>query len=470
MTAKRVVPGKDFKEEESKPALRTGPIRLLEGYKDRLPADASTWDDVLIRAERVARDFGFVKVDTPAVEDVRLYRSGKDGGVGGDVLVALTDAQGYQAALRPFHALSLARAYQEHGYAMLPQPVKLFALGPVFRNEARTGNGTYRQFTECCLETFGDLQPVVDAQMIAAVFFLLQELSVQFRLRLNSIGHAECRANYTKLLVEYYKVRKTELCGMCKDNLSHNPLALLSCNVPECQALFREAPQIVDHLCEEDRAHFVRVLEHLDEVDVSYELDPRLLLSPTLFNRTVISFVTVHEGRPPLQIANGGRHDQLTRLVGEVETPAFGVSISVERILAALREQNRPPVLSPAPDVFLAQLGDAARRTSLKLFLELRREGLHVAEALSKEGIKGQLEMATKLRTKYALILGQKEILDGTILIRDMENGIQEVVDFQKIIGEVKKRLTKTVPNGGALQPPASQQAPVPPATPPPQP
>lgn len=457
------------KKPREQRAPKAGPINLVQGYKDRLPADAQTWEHIQLLVERLRVDFGYTPVATPIIEEARLYAPTKAGVIiPQEQLITFEDRDGTLLALRPENTLALARAYREHGYSNLPQPIKLFYQGPQFRYVPRYGSGSYRQFMQFGFEIFGDPQPVVDAQMIGALFFFFQELSLDARLHINSIGHPECRTQYEKTLLEYFRTRKSELCDACKVELANKqPLALMTCAMPHCQEMLVQVPQIVDSLCDPDREHFVRVLEHLDEVEVSYELDPLLFRSSVTHNKTVVEFRAPLPDGTQLALAAGGRHDQLVAVAGGEPTPAFGLAGGYERIVVALRGQGRMTPLPQPPDVFLAQLGDAARRKSLQLFLKLRTEGIRVSESLSRDGIKGQLENAAQRRAKFALILGQKEIMDGTILLRDMENGIQEVLDFQKVIPELKKRLAKAIPASVTIVPPELlQKSPPAPQTP----
>ncbi len=426
------------------------PVNHLHGYKDHIPSDASYWESVTTALVRLARDYGYVNLETPILEEKKLFTLKGIHVVPEQQLQMFEDRPGHTVILRPENTLPLARAYREHGLQNSPQPVKLWHCGPQFRNEEPTW-GTYRQFTQAGYEVFGDPQPIVDAQLIAAVYFVFQELGIGVQLRLNSIGHDVCRTAYTTKLTDYYRTRRSELCDTCKANLGRRTLDLLTCPVPECQELFNQAPQIVDHLCEPDRDHFVKVLEHLDEVDVSYQLEPRLIRDNGIASRTIVEFCSTVAERQSVSLARGGRHDKLVEAVGGPETACFGITIGCERMVLALKESGQPLTNIQAPDVFLAHLGDAARRKALQLFLHLRAEGIHVAESLSQDGIKGQLESATRQRAKYALILGQKEMMDGTILIRDMENGIQEVCDVQKVIPEINKRLAKRSQLGPAV-------------------
>lgn len=435
------------------------PVNHLHGYKDRIPTDAPYWESVTTALNRLARDYGYVDLETPILEEKKLFTMKGIRVVPEQQLVLFEDRPGHTVAMRPENTLPLARAYREHGLHNSPQPVKLWYCGPQFRNEEPTW-GTHRQFTQAGYEVFGDPQPIVDAQLIAAVYFVFQELGVDAELRLNSIGHDACRAAYTAQLTEYFRTRRSNLCDTCKANLGRRTLELLSCPVPECQELFREAPQIVDHLCEPDRDHFVKVLEHLDEVDVSYQLEPCLIRDNGVTNRTIVEFSCLLPEHRPLSVARGGRHDKLVTAVGGPEIACFGITIGLERTVLTLKESGKAPTNVHTPDVYLAHLGDAARRKALQLFLQLQSEGIHIAESLSQDGIKAQLENATRKRAKYALILGQKEMMDGTILIRDMENGIQEVCDVQKVIPEIKKRIAKrSQPGPAVVQPFAMEPA-----------
>jgi histidyl-tRNA synthetase len=190
----------------------------------------------------------------------------------------------------------------------------------------------------------------------------------------------------------------------------------------------------------------VKVLEHLDGLEIPYVLNSRLVRGLDYYTGTAFEIWPVVEGDNsgnPNALCGGGRYDMLVKQLGGPPTPAIGFAGGIERLINEIKARDIKVGMPATPDVFVAQLGDAARKKALRLFEDLRRAGLRVAETFSKDGIKPQMEMANKLAVKYALILGQKEMLDGTILIRDMENGIQETVDFQKIITEIQKRLSK---------------------------
>ena len=218
---------------------------------------------------------------------------------------------------------------------------------------------------------------------------------------------------------------------------------MLDCKEDKCVAMRAEAPQIVDTLCEPCREHFVKVLEYLDDTSINYNLNPFMVRGLDYYNRTVFEILPVEGSTESRQtsLGGGGRYDDLVEYMGGRATPACGFGIGVERTIFKIKEKNIPLKKEEEADVFLAQLGEASRRRSMILFEELRRAGIKVGQMFTKDSLKVQLEEANRMAVKYSLILGQKELSDGTILIRDMESGVQEVVDLNKAKTEIEKRL-----------------------------
>lgn len=431
-------------------------IQLLRGMKDILPEDAPYWDQVTDTVRSIAAAYGFQRIETPVLEETNLFiRSvGKETDIVEKEMFSFADQSGDNVSLRPENTAGVARAYLEHGMVSLPQPVKLFYLGPFFRHN-RPQAGRYRQFFQIGFEVIGEAHPIIDAQLILLAYALYRDLDLSISLQVNSVGHPDCRREYEKALVDFYRTRKNELCEDCKRRLQRNPLRLLDCKVEHCRELAADAPQIVDYLCDADRQHFMQLLEYLDSLELPYTLNPRIVRGLDYYSRTAFE-IWPQEGEPGSQqeLGGGGRYDYLIETLGGRPTPAAGFACGIERTVLLLKERQQAPPSPKQLDVFIAQLGDQARKKCLKLFEELRREGFSVGESLSKSGIKQQLEIANRRRARYAMILGQKELVDGTILLRDMENGIQEVVDFQKTALELRKRLERQKPNG-LIPPPA---------------
>jgi len=222
-------------------------------------------------------------------------------------------------------------------------------------------------------------------------------------------------------------------------------LRLLDCKENKCVEMREDAPQIVDYLCDECREHFIKVLEYLDELDIPYNLNPYLVRGLDYYNRTVFEIWPLEGGEKSvnsqLALGGGGRYDGLVEFMGGRPTPASGFALGIERTILKIKENNIPIKEDKKDLIFIAQLGEQARRKALFLFEELRRAGLQVRQAFTRDSLKAQLEEANRMGTKISLILGQKEIIDGTILFRDMESGIQEVVDYKKVNAEIEKRL-----------------------------
>ncbi len=460
-TAKKTVKkDKPSKKKPTKTTIKAAPQKqpvkvskktpqLLRGFKDILPGEQKYWDLIREKGENVAYDYGFERIDLPFVEDTSLFiRSvGKETDIIDKEMFSFEDRGGESVSLRPEATASVARAYINHGMLNLAQPVKLYYIGPMFRYD-RPQSGRYRQFNQLGFEALGDLHPVLDAQIIILAYNFFKELGVPVNIQINSIGCPECRKEYKVQLVNYYKTQKADLCDDCQGRLTKNPLRLLDCKQEKCKTISEDAPQIVDWLCDECKNHFVKVLEFLDEIEIPYNLDPTLVRGLDYYTKTVFEIWPAPQDnsensnkKSQNALGGGGRYDNLIELLGGRPTPAVGASIGIERAILKIKELEIEVPEKEAPDIFIAQLGEAAKRQSLDFYESLRAEGIKIAEGFSKDGLKNQLDIANKLGVKYTLILGQKELSEGTILLRDMEGGVQETINYNKAIKEIKKRL-----------------------------
>lgn len=445
------------KEQKPSPQKKSGTkakkFSRLKGMKDITFEEYKYYDLVLKKAIDLAKTYGFRRIETPILESEDLYErsTGKSSDIVTKEMYTFVDKSGDKISLRPEATPGLVRAYNEHGMFNLPQPVKALFIGPLFRHE-KPQSGRFRQHNQFDLEIFGEASPVADAQLIIIANNFFRELQIDIQIQINSIGCRECRADYIKKLVAFYKERgkRTKLCNDCKKRLVKNPLRMLDCKEEECIEVRDDAPQIVDYLDEECREHFVRVLEYLDEFDIPYVLTPHLVRGLDYYNRTVFEFVSAPEesetGEVKKQIAlgGGGRYDDLIELMGGREhTPSLGFGIGLERVVMKIKELNIPLKKDDEDIIFIAQLGDPARRKAMTMFEELRRLGYKVRQAFTKDALKNQLEEANRVGARYSLIIGQKEMLDETVMLRDMDSGVQEIVDIKKINAELQKRLKK---------------------------
>ncbi|PIR93100.1 histidine--tRNA ligase [Candidatus Falkowbacteria bacterium CG10_big_fil_rev_8_21_14_0_10_43_10] len=421
-------------------------IARLRGMRDMLPEEHQYYRLVVNKSEEIIKYYGFSQTDIPALENLSLYErsTGKQTDVVSKEMYTFIDKDGDRVGIRPEATPGLVRSYIEHGMFNQPiQPVKLYWIGNLMRRE-KPQSGRYRQFSQIDLEIFGEAGPVADAQIILIANRIFKDLQIDVQVQINSIGCKECRPAYVDKLAEYYKQRqvRNKLCQDCKKRMLKNPLRLLDCKEESCREARAEAPQIVDHLCEECRDHFVKVLEYLDELDVIYNLNPFLVRGLDYYNRTVFEFwPEENENARQNALGGGGRYDDLVEYMGGRPTPALGWGLGVERIILKIKENNIPLADDGKPDIFLAQLGEASKRKAMIFFEELRKKKYKAAQNFVKDNLKSQLELADKLGVKLTLIIGQKEMMDETVIIRDMESGMQEVFDFKKVYEELDKRL-----------------------------
>jgi histidyl-tRNA synthetase len=419
--------------------------QLLRGMRDILPAEQKWWHHVTRRAEDLARAYGYERVDTPLLEETGLFvRSvGKQSDLVEKELFSFIDKGGDNVSLRPEGTASLVRAYINHGMFTLPQPVKMYYVGSMFRYE-RPQQGRTREHHQFGVEVFGDSNPVLDAEVVLLAHLFYKELGIKTAAHINSLGCNLCRPAYLEQLLAYYKPRRNQLCEDCKRRLAKNPLRLLDCKEAGCQAVREGVPHIVDFLDEDCKNHLMRVLEYLDELQVPYVLNPHLVRGLDYYTRTVFEIMLSDESQPgQYALGGGGRYDNLIEQFGGRPTPACGFGIGLERAILQMKSSNIEPVDDFRPDIFLAQLGDTARRKAFLLFEDLRAAGIKVTATFSKSALKAQLEGANRLGAKYTAIIGQKEVLDGTVLIRDMESGMQEIVDYNKAVAEIRKKIVK---------------------------
>jgi len=420
-------------------------FQLVKGMHDVLPEDEKFWNFVTETVKKIASDYGYQKIDTPILEFTDLFtRSvGAETDIVSKEMYSFVDQGGDNISLRPEGTAGVVRAYNEHGMFNLPQPVKVFYIGQMFRHESPQ-SGRFRQFYQFGFEAIGEYEPILDAQQIVIGYKILQACGITSMVHVNSVGCQECRPDYINILTDFFKDMKSQLCDECKKRLLKNPLRILDCKEKKCQELTANLPQTVDHLCEECRDHFVKVLEYLDELEIPYFLNSRIVRGLDYYTKTSFEFWEGEDesGRQKA-FGGGGRYDKLVEQLGGRSTPAVGFAAGMERIINKMKDNDFTVPLNRKPDIFLAQLGNEARKKTLRLYEELKQAGYYVAESMSKNGIKPQLELANKLGVRYSLILGQKEIIDGTILIRDMEGGIQEVINYEKIFIELEKRFNK---------------------------
>ncbi|MBI2623606.1 MAG: histidine--tRNA ligase [Candidatus Liptonbacteria bacterium] len=430
------------KKKEDREIPKT--LQEPKGMHDVLPVDEGYWSRIEGAARELADAYGFRRIDTPILEFAEVFR--KTEGEASDVfakeMYTLKTRGGDLLALRPEHTPPVMRAYLGHSLGRLGQPQKLFSMGPVFRHD-NPQFGRYRQFTQFDFDVIGGSNdPIYDAQVILLFLRLFAMLKVKgVVLKLNSIGCRVCQPLYRRQLVAYYRNHEKKLCQNCIRRAKTNPLRLLDCKEPGCAELREHAPNMLDKLCATCSTHFKGVLEYMDELKVSYVLENTLVRGLDYYSRTVFEIFTEGEGKEAGALAGGGRYDYLAEFLGGHATPGVGCAASIERIIPVMKAQGVVPPSKARTAVFVAHAGDLAKRRSFRFVEELRRAGIHIKEALAKESLKAQLKSADREEAHLALIFGQKEIYEGTVIVRDLKSGLQETVSLDRIVEEIKKRL-----------------------------
>ncbi|HNU96641.1 MAG TPA: histidine--tRNA ligase [Candidatus Portnoybacteria bacterium] len=429
-----------------KPKISKIKIQAAKGVHDILPDEQKYWGKLYSVVAQVLPSYGFRRIDVPIFEDARLYLKGT--GQSTDIvqkeMYTFKKGDAELFALRPEFTPGIVRAYIEHGMKNLPQPVKLYTTGPLFRHD-KPQAGRFRQFHQINWEILGDQSAVSDVQIIQSFISILKKINLKkYTLYINSIGCPICIPKYKKALTSYYHQHLKNICPDCNRRFKENPLRLLDCKNNKCEHVIIKAPQTLDYLCEECHKHFKEVLEYLDDLEIPYHLNPQLVRGLDYYTKTVFEFyedtkINASQGA----LMGGGRYDNLVEMFKGKPTPGVGAAAGIERLINVVKKQDVKVAEKEKPKVFLIQLGEMGRKKCLKLFEEFQSKGVNVGEAFSKPSIKAQLKVADKEGVDWALIMGQREALEDTIIIKDMKTGAQETIRLDRVVGEIKKRIEK---------------------------
>ena len=412
------------------------------GTFDILPQEHAYWKYVEEKATSLCQLYGYQPLRTPIFEDAQLFTKTVAGGT--DIvdkeMYIFADKSGQELALRAEITAPVCRAYLEHGLFNLVQPVKLYYMGPAFRYE-RPQFGRYRQHHQFGFEALGEADPALDAEVIemARQFFFSLGLS-RFSIQLNSIGCKVCRPGYLEVLRHHYSSYTESLCPDCKARLVKNPLRLLDCKKTSCQEIAKTAPRTSDYLCHECQLHFQSVQKYLGAMSIPFHLNNRLVRGLDYYTRTVFE-VEPREKGGQSTLGGGGRYDDLIESLGGKPTPGVGFATGLERIILNLKKQKLDIQTLPKPDAFIAYLGEEAKIEAMKIASELRKAGIAIIMATGDKSLRGQMRQANSSGSAYALILGEQEISDRNIILRDMKSGEQKTIPLAAIARTLKPRF-----------------------------
>ena len=413
-------------------------FRSIKGTYDILPNDADSWQ----RVETCVREFitraGYSEIRTPAFEKTELFtRSvGEDSDVVSKEMYSWTDQGGTDITLKPEYTASVIRSYIQHNLGAKSPLTKLYYLDNLFRRE-RPQKGRYRQFRQYGIEAIGSPHPEQDAEVITIAYELLVELGIKdITLKLNSIGSSECRNEYRQALKDFLQPHLDKLSETSRKRFDSNPMRILDTKIDFEIVLLQDAPTITSFLTLDDANHFDEVQIYLEALDVPFTLDTALVRGLDYYNRTTFEIISSKLGAQDA-LCGGGRYDKLAETLGGKQTPAVGFAAGLERIMIAMDEVDTDQKIQ-ADKIYLIGLGDAVRPTMLKILGEARKAGLIMEFDSLRRSIKSQMREANKIGASLAIIIGDKELKDKSVQIKDLKNGQQESIPIDSIISYIQ--------------------------------
>ena len=416
-------------------------IKSVRGIHDILPSESEKWRRVEQTARSVFEVYGYEEIRVPLFERTELFARGI--GEATDIvqkeMYKFEDRSGESLTLRPEATAGLLRAYIEHGLFVLPKPIRMYTMGPMFRHE-RPQAGRFRQFHQLDVEALGETHPAVDAEVIGMLVELFRRLDLAGRLELqiNSIGDENpvCRPRYRERLVRYLRQNSGALCDECRDRTERNPLRVLDCKKPACRPVLDGAPSLAEFLCADCGDHFARTRTYLDAMGLPYVVNPRLVRGLDYYVRTTFELTTTELGAQNA-VAGGGRYDGLIERLGGPADPAIGFAVGVERVVQLLPDSNGQDATSRRPRISFVPLGDEALIRLLPIATALRAGGLSVDVAHGDRKLRSELDRANKLGVARVVIVGETELGRGEAVVREMRSGAQRTVSLGALADEL---------------------------------
>ncbi len=398
--------------------------KAVKGTQDILPSVSGKRRFVESTLFDIASKFGFKEIRTPVFEHTELFQRGVGGTT--DVvqkeMYTFDDKGGRSVTLRPEGTAGAARAFLEHGLFNEALPQKMCYHINCYRYE-KPQAGRWREFDQFGVEVLGTASPAADAEVISLAGEIFAFFGVEgLQLELNSIGCPECRKNYHAALKEYFSARKEELCPTCQERLDRNPMRILDCKSPICSDIGKDAPVVLDYICDDCRAHFEQVKKYLDAMEIPYTVNPRIVRGLDYYTRTVFEFVSTSIGAQGT-VCGGGRYDGLIEELGGTHTPSLGFGLGIGRMLMLLEAQGIEIPEQERCDIYIAPMGEQASYAAAKLCSDLRGAGISAQFDVAGRSVKAQMKFADKLGAAYTVVLGDNELAEGKITVKKMADG-----------------------------------------------
>lgn len=414
-------------------------INIPKGTKDVLPSESYKWQYTENKLRELARLYNAREIRTPVFEHTELFvRSiGDETDVVSKEMYTFEDKGGRSITLKPEGTAPVARSYIENSLESLSLPLKTYYIIPAFRYE-RPQAGRLREFHQFGVEVYGATSPYLDLDCISLAYNALVGLGLKnVKLRLNSIGCPDCRKKYVEALRAYYADKLDDMCPTCRERYAKNTLRLLDCKVPACREIGKNAPVILDYLCDDCRAHHDKLCELLTAVGVPYEIDPGIVRGLDYYTRTVFEFVTEELGAQGT-VCGGGRYDNLVSSLGGKPTGCVGFAVGLERIIMLMEKQG-VNFCENVPDVFVMSQSPEYATDCIKITSELRNAGISADTEMTGRSLKAQFKYADKLRAKYAVVIGGNEIAEEKVKIKKLSDGTEEECGLKALTARLKE-------------------------------
>ncbi len=398
-------------------------IKRPNGTEDVLPSDVHKWHTVEKIARETAENFGFSEIRFPTFENTDLFL--RSVGETTDVVqkeMYTVMAKETKYTLRPEGTAGTIRAMLQNGLLNEALPQRVYYITSCFRHE-RPQAGRLREFHQFGVEMAGSKSPSADAEVILLGKTLLERLGLKnIELNINSIGCPTCRAKYYEALRAYFAPHKDELCETCQSRFEKNPMRILDCKSAEDQAIAKDAPVILDYLCDECRDHFEKLKGYLEKLGIEYKVNPKIVRGLDYYTKTVFEFISSEIGAQGTVCA-GGRYDGLIEQLGGKPTAALGFGMGIERILLLMNKQECDFLEAKKCDIYFATMGEAALEKAMLLSRELRDFGYYAEFDLMDRGLKAQMKYANKIGAAFTVVIGDDELTNGKVKVKEMETG-----------------------------------------------
>ncbi len=414
-------------------------IQKPKGTQDLLPGIVEKWQYLEDKARDICARFNYKEIRSPIFENTELYKRGV--GETTDIvekeMYTFLDKGDRSMSLRPEGTAGVVRAYVENKLYGEPDIAKLYYMGPMFRYEQPQA-GRYRQFHQFGIEAIGSSDPSLDAEVIAMGYLFYKEIGLTgVRVEINSVGNPSCRAVYREELQKFFAPVKDQLCKDCQSRYDRNPMRILDCK--KDQKFGIGAPSILDFLDEECSVHFGKVKQHLTDMGIEYEVNPRMVRGLDYYTHTAFEYKCAGIGAIDT-ISGGGRYNGLVAQIGGDDQPGVGFGLGLERVLLVLEAQGvEIPSVRPL-DVYMIGMGEQAEDQVTKLLFQLRSAGLTAEKDYEGRKMKAQMKSADRMKARYVAILGDNELEQGVISLKNMATGEQEQVELGQLAAKVKNR------------------------------